>query len=181
MRTHLLTNQHLPLFAKLSPEETRVVWCRLSERYPTSFGRVPAPGTPEILFRLCSDAGLDHANTVFSVADLPGESGRELLEKIAGVPVKCAVTPNFLDTNSPSKKITRKEKKTNGRRCYSNGTDDTRVVVGISPNPYRAGSQAWEDHNKWVVGKTVGEVAGSGITARGLRRAIRDRMVVLQG
>lgn len=171
MRT-LLQERHRPLFANLAPDQTALVWSRVTEAWPGDLRpfKDQCPVCGEELFEICRNAGLDHARVVLSMAREIEAPGVKAIEALVGHPILpwAASVEAATALGQPARVVA------------SPPPRDTRVVVSVAPgNPHHPGSKAHADYAKWRVGKTIDELVQCGMSKRAARRGPRRGWVVL--
>jgi hypothetical protein len=170
----MLQERHRPLFSALAPEQMTLVWDRVVRAWPTDMRQFlgTTPNSPEGLFEVCRDAGLDHARVVLSLATEYDTVGRGTIETLVGHPIVPWATTVAAENNlrNPPKLPP----------VYTQSLPDQRVVLSVNPvNPHREGTTAWAEYRRWVVGKTVDELLRGGMSRRAMRRGPRNGWVVL--
>ena len=114
--------------------------------------------TGEDLWRVCRDAGLDHAGIVLTIAHETSLDGLSAIESLVGRPVRpWAATAREQQAALPRPAA-------RGVAVVRERLSDLQVVSAVGPNPKKPGSSTHLRFAHWVVGRTVSDCMRAGLT-----------------
>jgi len=158
----------------LTDRQVKHLWLCVKTMWPVFVYGVWPPGDAEDLYKQCRKAKLDRAKLILSL------SGRS--DELSVSIVKVLVGRNIYRWRRQSDLRPRpgKLKQKHGRPRIYGPVSDPRIIVSISPNPYKMFNVSYHDYAKMQTGKTVDQCFQEGLTRRMYRRAIRAGWLVLE-
>lgn len=157
----MLSERHLPQFSGLSHHEVlrTVVRLQQDQMLPPRIG-YPSTVTGEWLFRLCREAGMDHAAVVFPLCRESDDIGLGALQKLIGKSINVWRRPVY----EPRKPTVLRDGTAVAPRSAGTFSPDMVVLSVVPTNPKKQGSSTWHRFQLWVPGRTIAQVMAAGLT-----------------
>lgn len=162
-------------FARLSEEQTRLVWSAVHKRYPTRVPPPPVDADGMEAFLRIGESGLDHAQVVLCMATETDLVALAAVECLVGK----GISRQFKRTPAP-RQVVEKPDRGRAQRATTAPWTPQHVIETVTENPKRQGTASYERYAKYRVGMTVAEALAAGITRGDLAWDTERGFVVLR-